>query len=370
MTDGTVCVAPGTYEEQITIDKSATIMSLGSSDNTTIAPPSSLSGTDSLITVQGSSVTATVNGFTIAGPMSGLDHGVYVREKAEVTIINNEIVDLRRGSLGSGGVAIYVGDRTVPTSGSATIANNTFTGYAKSAVVVDSMGSQATIRNNTITGAGETGKVQQNGIQVSHGAKATITNNTIENHKYEPTGEAATGIAFGSAADGVSVNDNTIRKNEVGLAIRNTDQAVIKGNDIVNNKFDTDSSFGVVIQGESSNNEIRDNDIRDNWTGIGISPATQDGPAPSSNEAQGNNIVGNEQFAVDLRSTDNDFNASNNWWGSDKGPKDVEGNTEASTSNCPNNPKNTDPSDQLGNPVADSVDGGQVQYCPWATSQQ
>ncbi|MFB6273182.1 MAG: hypothetical protein ABEL51_09845 [Salinibacter sp.] len=51
MTDGTVCVAPGTYEEQITIDKSATIMSLGSSDNTTIAPPSSLSRLAELLLV-------------------------------------------------------------------------------------------------------------------------------------------------------------------------------------------------------------------------------------------------------------------------------------------------------------------------------
>ena len=195
----TIVVAPGTYMEQLTINKS--IHLTGTTDqmlNTFIQAPASLpiasNPLSSIIIVTGTGVNAEITGLTIEGPgpsgCGSIDNGIFVRNGAYANIHDNQVLDIRDNPFSGcqNGVAIQVGRNAYSTSGTATIENNLITGYQKGAIVVDNTGSSATITGNTITGAGTTSVTAQNGIQVSRGATSTISGNTVTGNSFHLAG--------------------------------------------------------------------------------------------------------------------------------------------------------------------------------------
>ncbi|MGB9795024.1 right-handed parallel beta-helix repeat-containing protein, partial [Caldisericum exile] len=195
---GTVYVAAGTYTEQILIQKSLKLIGEGA-DKTIIKAPSTLppasDPSSSIVIVSGAGVNAEISGFTIEGPgpssCGSIGSGIFVRDGAYAYIHYNKILDIR-DSVFSGcqnGIAIQIGRKFYSTSGTATIENNTITGYQKGGIVVDNTGSSATISKNVITGAGTTDVTAQNGIQISRGATATISGNTVSGNSYHKEGD-------------------------------------------------------------------------------------------------------------------------------------------------------------------------------------
>jgi filamentous hemagglutinin family protein len=224
----TVHVSAGTFAEQLTINKSLTLVGAGA-DQTVIMPTSltaDASAMKSILTVGGGAATSVdVSGFTFKGPVPELNAGIFVRDGAYAYIHANKLVDMRESAVLSGnqrGVGIFVGRALLATSGRADIENNVITGYQKGGIVIDGPGSQATVIGNLVTGEGPTSVIAQNGIQISRGASATVSGNTISGNNYTPASDEAVGILiFTPGANlsqgSITIGPNNVSGNEVGV---------------------------------------------------------------------------------------------------------------------------------------------------------
>ena len=93
----TIDVAAGTYPEQLTDTTSLTLIGAGSG-STFIAPTSLATdglGMASIVSIGGSAAVSThISGFTVMGPLNGIDAGILVRDGATADIHDNAITDI------------------------------------------------------------------------------------------------------------------------------------------------------------------------------------------------------------------------------------------------------------------------------------
>jgi len=221
----TVLVKAGTYEEQVAVDTSLTLLGESGAASTFILAPSTIpiasDPESNIVKITGAGVSVDFSGFTVAGPGPGgcgtINAGIFVRDDAYANIHDNKIVDVRDDPFSGcqNGVAIQIGRASLSTSGTADISDNEISGYQKNGVTVSNVGSSATVTNNVITGAGPTTIIAQNGVQVSGGATAEINGNTISNHSYSPGSYTSTGmLIFAADAD---TYGNTLSENQTGI---------------------------------------------------------------------------------------------------------------------------------------------------------
>src|SRR5262249_38109017 len=152
--------------------------------------------------------------------------------------------------------AIAVG---IPPTGpaTATITNNTITGYQKTGIVVTGTGSMATINGNTVTGAGPQMMLAQNGIVVRNGAGATVTGNTVSGNQCDVVGvggadpladSRAVGTLLVDAAAGTTVTGNPVTANDIGIYNLADGATTLSGNTLMDNRFE-----GIILdQGDAT----------------------------------------------------------------------------------------------------------------------
>ncbi len=259
----TINVAAGTYTEQLVIDKNITITGAGSG-TTTIQAPGTLTndpdGAKDIILVTGA-ITAEISGFTIQGPVTGLNFGIYVRAGATANIHDNTVKDIRDEPLSGNqyGYGIEVGkyNNTFPyvnQVGHATITNNTVFGYQKNGIEIEGAGSSGMITSNTVTGAGPTTVTAQNGIQIRRGATGTIENNIVTGNAYilPPSCNPSSSYLDCYSAIGISVtypgNDVIVQGNTANHNTANIYTYEAYGIQILNNQV-SDSAVGLTSAG-------------------------------------------------------------------------------------------------------------------------
>jgi len=370
VTASTVNVAAGTYIEQVTINKSLTLSGAGKA-STTIQAPGTLTGDKAIVTITGASVDVELSGFTVKGPGPGTSNsifaGIFVKDAANGNIHDNDILDIRDEPISSSGEphGIWLGCNAKSTTGTATIKDNTISGFQKGGIAVERSGSTATIEGNTVTGQGPFLDLAQDGIRVAFSAgPVSIKGNTVTGNEHYGTVNdwdcwGATAIFLREGAHDVDIEGNTLTDNRDGVLIGHggdtlgVDKVNITDNDI------TDNTEGIHLQcfGEvapPTNVHITGNDIQsvfptgctyyapDHCYGIIV-----DYGAVNTNYAHFNNIAGTGYLGLwngkegpggDIP----DFDATCNWWGDNSGPAHS------------SNPGGT------GNNVSDNVD-----YDPW-----
>ena len=281
----TIQVCAGTFAEQVMVTKSVKLVGAGSAQ-TTIVLPRPVTGTQDVVTVDGTGggVDVEISGFTIKGlaptgecapaGTTYLLSGIYVRNGANANIHDNVITGMRGDPLDGcqKGSGIRVGRAATPTSGTATITNNTISDYQKTGIIVDNAGSAATITGNTITGVGPTNVVAQNGMQISRGAVATVSGNRVSGNAYTGSGvhvdrAAALRLArqggrlrqhvqrerrrhlgrAGAAPPGeaTAVRTNTISGGEFGISVTGPTTAVLIEENKITGASDTGIDVGV-----------------------------------------------------------------------------------------------------------------------------
>ena len=350
----TIQINPGTYTEQVTIDKSLTMT--GAASGVIIQSPTTLtpdSGLNSVVEIKNAAV-VTVSDVTIQGPVPTditIDAGILVVGGATANVTNSTIAHIRSEPLNNNsgtGYGILVGDLSGTEVGTAAITDDAILDYQKNGIAVRG-GSSATIADNMIATAGPASVIAQNGIVISPGATATITGNTITGNQYIGPGsgpdpfnstQAAGIVVFGSA----SVTGNTVTGNDIGIA-SNTTGATISGNTLENsfegvfllagtatvssNTIDG-NNIGVALIAFSgdpadaegtlvSNNIFNNGNDNSPFPGAGISVLAEAGattvPLLTANF---NRIVGNSVGVDNTTATPAD--AAFNWWGSNTGP--------------------------------------------------
>ena len=222
--------AAGTYPEQLNITKSLHLSGAGAGASTIQAPaslPASSNPTSAIVIISGGGVDAELTGFTVSGPgpfaCGSIAAGIVVRDGANADIHDNTVQDVRDSTFSGcqNGVAILVGRQSWTTSGTATLTNNTISGYQKGGIMVDNTGSSATITNNIVTGVGTTDVIAQNGIQISRGATATLSGNTVTGNSFHLTGNTwdwgSAGILLYDSGAVSLAGGNTITGNDQNL---------------------------------------------------------------------------------------------------------------------------------------------------------
>ncbi len=257
---GTVHVAAGTYVEQVAVNKNLTLTGSGAATSIIQAPGVLTNDPDGAKTVVlfTGSITAAFSGFTVQGPVNGINFGIYVRAGATANIHDNIIKDIRDNPLSGAqtGVAIEVGKTPdtapfVSQTGTATITNSAISGYQKTGIAVENTGSSATITGNTITGAGPITTTAQNGIQIRRGAIATITTNTVTGNAYDGPTYSAEGIGALHAGTGVVIQGNTVNHNSANIYAWKSDGIQVLNNDVSDSApVDQNASAGITVQSD------------------------------------------------------------------------------------------------------------------------
>lgn len=267
-------MCPGTYQEQVTITKSLSIVHAPRSGRVTIEGLASPVGSttncqatdtssqvpQSVIEVCGAktgganstSVHVFISRVTVEGdwPANVCNdnlYGVLVEGGASLELAASVVENIGADPLTSaggcqGGVGIEAGNSYTSQIGHVVLDDDTVRGYQKNGITADGAGSTAFVVNSTVTGAGATPYIAQNGIQISTGATGLITRNTISGNNYTGTGDASsTGVLVyggGSSCSGgdpqsglvrnAAVSNNTLVNNDIGIALFNLNPACNK----------------------------------------------------------------------------------------------------------------------------------------------
>jgi parallel beta-helix repeat protein len=323
-----ILIDNGTYQEQVTVNKSIELKGQGNSVHikapTTLGSPTT-SNPDAIVRVTGSSTNAKIDHLTIEGASSSgtqnLYYGVRVDGGAYADIKNNTITKIIDSSNSNLGVAIEVGnggsDGTGAQVGQANIENNTIEKYQRAGIVINDTGSRADVKNNCISASSTYNPPSQTGVQVSFGAAAHIKNNSISGNSNGSDGTGVLLVSPGAfnTSDGddyfvTVVKNNEISGNDYGIfgsSVVNTlsgqpASAKIKNNDIscntyVGMEFDNSSQLSI------KNNHVCHNGS-DNTADGGIYLFNTTNSTIANNHCDGNDGSG---IYVDATSTGNTF---------------------------------------------------------------
>lgn len=320
LSNPTVYVETGTYQEQVFINYPMTLQAVGAV--TILAPAtinnpnefSSGANTNQAIVLVQNTDGVTIDGFTIDGANGGNNDYRYTGigfNNAGGVISNNTVTGITdtpfSGAQHGNGIYVYNND-----GGSHTIniLYNLITDYQKNGItVVDGATANTTvdISGNTVVGIGPTTITAQNGIQTS-GVDGVINNNTVTDNWYTPATWTAAGIlTFGGHVD---ITNNNLDGNQSGIYDYGT-TGDITGNTV------NDGTWGITDVGGDSNidNNQVTNQVPDvnGYDGLGI---YSDNPNSSAN---GNSFGGNTYDLYFEGASGEVFDATGNWWGCPQG---------------------------------------------------
>ncbi|MCI4366507.1 MAG: hypothetical protein L3K08_02015, partial [Thermoplasmata archaeon] len=251
-----ICISPGTYPEQLTINGTTDLTLWGSGNTSTILSPPSVvvnqvdldSGLatyailgafdDSGLTVANLAINGTSSASSAVG--CAAFNGIYFANSSG-TIENTTITGINQNDGCQGQNAVVVNNGYFTTQSavalSVSIRDNTVLGYGKNGITCNDPGVDCAIAGNTVaTTAMASGFSATNGIQL-YGANGTILNNSVSGNDYLPSWCAggnyffagsgpcsgnslaqATGILLYAPGNGVNVSGNSLTGNQIGVA--------------------------------------------------------------------------------------------------------------------------------------------------------
>jgi nitrous oxidase accessory protein NosD len=292
-------ICPGTYREQLSIDKSLSI----EGDNGAIVLPTRMvantTGSSGApiaaailvknagnVEIEGLIVDTTNNGITQCSPdLIGI---LYQNSSGSIehnAVRNTKLsVSLNGCQSGDAIVVQSLGGETSKVN----IDDNNVHDYQKNGITGNESGTEVTITNNVVTGLGPTTGAAQNGIQIGFGAKGGVLRNTVTDNIWAPC-VSLTDCAFNATgilvfqSDDVRVEHNSVATNQVGI-FANGQNAKIESNNISNSlvligidlagdnnlasRNDVANSGQAAILIEGNDNNVQSNDITEAPIGI------------------------------------------------------------------------------------------------------
>lgn len=326
-TGSTIKVCPGTYPEQISINKNLTLIGFGPTASVVVPPAGGLvqngldladfpvAGVAAQILVQNANVT--ISHLTIDGAGNGLDGcgsvnllGIYY-DNSSGTITDNVVRNqITNTNVGCGlGFGIYVASNTGTPA--VTISNNSVRNYGKNGILATGVGSSTpgpnvTVNGNTVVGMGATTQIAQNGIQLSLLATGKVTSNYVVDDIYINPPDCAATTCWGSsgillyASPGVTVSTNTVESTQLGIVpVTDTNYGTGDGTIIKLNHIGGTQNFDAIDL--CSNGNTVENNIIYGSAQDGVHADDSCGGTGSSNTITGNTI--NEACAGILTGT-------------------------------------------------------------------
>ncbi len=249
-----ICLGPGTFPEQLTINDTTSLTLRGSGNGSTFLAPPSVGANgvdldnpsspayavvgawnDSDLTISDLTVNGTAAGNSLVNNCAdfmGIYYGNTSGGLADLSVLG---INDHGGCQGQNAIyannGFFSTDVSYPTAVS--ITNSTVTGFGKNGITCNDVGVTCTVANNSVTTAPQAlGYAATNGIQF-WGAAGTITSNTVTGNDYLPgscldqnyfasAGSCASpywsgGILVLSAPTVVNVSSNVLAGNQVGV---------------------------------------------------------------------------------------------------------------------------------------------------------
>jgi hypothetical protein len=258
-----ISVCPGTYREQVRIDKPLQVHAQGgavlapagmvanatnAAGDKTIAAALVVEGAGP-VTVEGLTVDASANGLTACRPVLV---GVYFRNgSGRLTDVAVRGARLGAGLAGcQSGLGVLV-QSAAGASSAVELLDSSIRGYQKNGVTAADAGTRLTVRRSVVSGAGLAAVVAQNGIQVGPGAHGVIEQNEVANHVWggctsvDACAFVATDVLVIEATD-VTVRRNTLGTSQTGVYLDRS-----SGTRVIDNRIlDTLVGDGVLVVGD------------------------------------------------------------------------------------------------------------------------
>jgi Right handed beta helix region len=320
-------VCPGTYAEQLVIDKGVKIGASGAEGSATVTLPATIAHTSGPCATRPEEMTEVVLCTSESVSLSNLSieakfpegtcndslYGIFVGGGATLTAKHDEIHGAGASPINGcqGGVGVEVGTAREPEQvGKAKLVEDSVSEYQKNGITAAGVGSNVAVVKSDIHGAGATTQTAQNGVQISFGSGGSVKGSTIEGNECDhPTAcgtnafesAQATGILLFEAAPTVTISKNTFEADDEGVyfAAGGATQPSSAEVKIVNNRFVDDRFEGLVL--EQGDAEVNHNTIEGGQIGIDIIQAEYEPFAPSSS-ATGDTITGMSKAAVEVQS--------------------------------------------------------------------
>lgn len=292
-------VCPGTYTEQLSIDKSLSIEgyngaillpsnmvanSTGSSGTPIAAAIFVKEATD--VEIEGLIVDTMNNGITQCSPdLVGIQYQNSSGRIRHNTVRNTKLSASLNGCQSGDAIVVQsLGNETATV----TIDDNSVHDYQKNGITGNELGSEVTITNNVVTGLGPTTGAAQNGIQIGFGAKGTVLRNSVTDNVWSPCVSIencafnATGILI-FQSDDVRVEHNIVATNQIGIYAGGqrdeiesngiSNSLVLVGIDLAGDnglasQNDVTNSGQAAILIEGNNNQVHSNEITEAPVGV------------------------------------------------------------------------------------------------------
>ena len=278
----TIKICPGSYPEQVNINKNLTLTGVasGTTDSPALVIPSggfaantaSLTSGDliaaqilveSPATVNISSITVDGSGNTSSSCSDPRLIGIYYQNASgtinNVAVRNQSQTATAIGCAASAGLGIFVQSDS-PGTATVTVENSTVRGYQKNGITADETGTTVTINGNSVVGLGPV-DAAQNGIQVAYGATGKVQNNVVTDDIFsgDPSLGTASGILIYDSGN-MTISGNTIATTQNGIPIVTDGTLPANGNTISNNEV-VNTELGDGIDLCSNSNTVSGNHI-------------------------------------------------------------------------------------------------------------
>lgn len=281
-------VCPGTYPEQLSINKSLSI----EGDNGAIVLPSNMVANTTgssgapiaaailvmdAANVEGFIVDTSNNRITECSPdLIGI-----LYQNSSGTIKHNAVRNTKLSVSLNGcqsGDGIVVQTLSGETS-NVKIDDNSIHDYQKNGITGNESDTEVTITDNVVTGLGPTSGAAQNGIQIGFGAKGSVQRNTVTDNVWSPCVSTAN-CAF----------------NATGILVFESDNVLVEHNSVAT------SQVGVFAGGQSA--KVESNSISNSLVLVGIDLAGD------NNVAKSNHVTNSGQAAILIEGNNNSVQAN------------------------------------------------------------
>jgi len=286
----TILICPGTYLEQLDINRDLTLTGIasGNSDGVIIASPLGglVKNTTSLATGNPiaahvlADVNATVNLNNLIVDSSGNKIaactpelvGIFYRNTSgtlKEVVTRNQWIGASESDTTLNGCQTGLGILAQSGGGLTsvvTVENSSVHDYQKNGITGNEIGTTITVKNSSVVGQGATNGAAENGVQIGFGANGTVSGNTVIDDVWAPDtssdpGDAAAGILLFDAASGaVAVTLNTVGNTQFGIALVTDTATEDDGEQVVSNKVFGTRIFDA-IDVCSNSNVVKSNTI-------------------------------------------------------------------------------------------------------------